>query len=206
LKLYGYQENPEFRMVMEYATHDTLNRVLQTVTLTKIQQKSMALDMINGLMYLHSVGIIHRDVKSKNFLVTVSTPEVYKVKISDFGYSKFINSITVRLVGTPVYIAPESAFKLIYSFKSDIYALSFTLWELFENDPVPYRVDIPELYAASPIAVLQCIHMQNLRPGFRKLNESYLSKMKEWIKSGWAIEPKDRPELSNALDIVTNLH
>jgi len=117
-----------------------------------------------------------------------------------------MNSVTFRLVGTPFYIAPESAFKLIYSDKSDIYALSFTLWELFENDPYPYKVDMPELYNLNPLASLYSIHSEQCkRPGFRKLNNTHLSKLKDWIKHGWASEPFDRPELSTALEIVSNL-
>lgn len=70
--------------------------------------------LASGLMYIHSKGVVHRDLKSENVLVDSrnSRAGLLEVKISDFGHSKLVDdgySTTLSRVGTPLYWAPEVA-------------------------------------------------------------------------------------------------
>ena len=65
-------------------------------------------DILSGVAYLHSMGIVHRDLKLEN-LVLVDESEDSPVKIADFGLSKTLDSVSLMktMCGSPQYVAPE---------------------------------------------------------------------------------------------------
>ena len=102
---------PLFYIVMEYCPHgslyDTLRKRREAKSGTKFSEVLNWLKQVaNGVEYLHSNKIVHRDLKSPNILVA----EDYSLKISDFGTSKELidNSSRVMSVnGTTAWMAPE---------------------------------------------------------------------------------------------------
>ena len=72
------------------------------------------------MSFLHSKNIIHRDLKPKNIFLD----EKFYPKISGFCLSSDIDQIKTELVGTPVYLAPETLSSRKYSKKVDVYAFS----------------------------------------------------------------------------------
>lgn len=97
-------------------------------------RRNLLLQMIKGLGYAHSRGIVHRDVKPDNVFVT----EDRHVKIMDFGIAKAEAQATITLTGaiggTPYYMSPEQ----IMDFKSvdhraDIYAIGVVAYRLFSG-------------------------------------------------------------------------
>ena len=92
-------------MLMEFASRGDLRQTLQAnPTWTFGNHKLRVLmEITKGVEYLHSVGVIHRDLKCENVLVT----EHYQCKISDFGESRDVAENTMTMVGTPMYLAPE---------------------------------------------------------------------------------------------------
>jgi serine/threonine protein kinase len=89
-----------------------------------------------GLQYLHSNGVIHRDLKGANILVSVDGT----IKLADFGLSKIIDSTCIceemtPLRGTPYWMAPEMLGCKHYDEKVDIWSLGCTVVEMFIGKP-----------------------------------------------------------------------
>lgn len=112
-------------IVMELATEGTLVDFMKTnpdrPTVIKLIQ-----DMIRGVDYLHSEGMLHRDMKPGNVLVTRNRRGEPVAKITDFGISrdlltdKTIEQSMTEGVGTPHYMAPEQFFKKNFGLNGDL--------------------------------------------------------------------------------------
>ena len=89
---------------------------------------------LNGLAYLHSNGIIHRDLKCGNILLTRDGG----VRLADFGTAAFMSTTAPgrgTFVGTPHWMAPEMVQESAYGSAVDLWALGITLIELCEGEP-----------------------------------------------------------------------
>lgn len=85
---------------------DLLTYVRRRRKLKEDHAKFLFKQIIKGLQYVHSKGVLHRDIKLDNILLTSEG----EVKICDFGVSKLVNnpnSLQTEQCGTPAYIAPE---------------------------------------------------------------------------------------------------
>lgn len=141
LKLYAclMREGSSY-LVFEYMTNGNLCEALQRQIkggqpeLNWYQRYRIALGAARGIAYLHhdcSPPIIHRDIKSTNILLD----EDYEPKIADFGVAKVADQFQTAsehssLAGTHGYIAPELAYTLKVSEKSDVYSYGVVLLEL----------------------------------------------------------------------------
>ncbi|KAF2314176.1 hypothetical protein GH714_023885 [Hevea brasiliensis] len=100
-------------------------------------------DILQGLEYLHTNGLAHCDIKSKNVLVSKEG-----AKIADFGCAKFVEKVggaMSEFSGTPAFMAPEVARGEEQGFPADLWALGCTIiematgnipWTEHQNDPV----------------------------------------------------------------------
>ena len=126
-------------MVTEYAPCGSLADCIK-----KRQEPSegvkvkLMLDAAKGLAYLHSNGILHRDIKPDNVLV-FSLDEVMTVngKLTDFGSSRNVNMLMTNMtftkgVGTPTYMAPEILNKEKYKKPADVFSFGVMLFECFK--------------------------------------------------------------------------
>ena len=118
-------------IVMEVAEHGSLDKWIGEIHSDKLVK--IALGIIDGLTYVHSQKVIHRDIKPKNILM-FGTEDNMIPKIADFGVSKLIQiTMTHTRVGQDWYMAPEVHANTKYSFTADIYSLAMTLFEMFNE-------------------------------------------------------------------------
>ncbi|KAJ0972138.1 hypothetical protein J5N97_020097 [Dioscorea zingiberensis] len=137
LKLYACMtRGPLSFLVFEYMPNGNLYQALHREfkggkpELDWNKRYKIAVGAAKGLMYLHhdcSPAIVHRDIKSTNILLD----EDYEAKISDFGIAKVAEeSELTSFAGTHGYIAPELAYSVKLTEKSDIYSYGVVLLEL----------------------------------------------------------------------------
>ncbi|XP_027348692.1 serine/threonine-protein kinase EDR1-like [Abrus precatorius] len=124
---------PRLSMVTEYMEMGSLFYLIhvsgQKKKLSWRKRLQMLRDICRGLMHIHRMKIIHRDVKSANCLVD----KHWTVKICDFGLSRIITDSPMRdssSAGTPEWMAPELIRNEPFSEKCDIFSLGVIMWEL----------------------------------------------------------------------------
>ena len=106
-----------------------LARLRRTRPLPLGEAMSIAADLLRGLTYAHSKGIIHRDIKPANILLTAEG----QAKIADFGVARPLHSsltATRSLVGTPNYMSPEQVKTAPVSPRSDLFSAGVVLYEM----------------------------------------------------------------------------
>merc|ERR1740123_1853675 len=83
-----------------------------------------------ALAYMHSLDVVHRDIKSQNVLLTEGTRPI--AKLCDFGLARMRSELctgTMQWAGTACYMAPELFAKRRYSEMVDVFAFGTMIWE-----------------------------------------------------------------------------
>ena len=129
--IFGFVTERKLGIVTEKAEHGSLDSWIGKMD--RERAVKIALGIIDGLEYVHSKNVIHRDIKPKNILM-FGPPDDMIPKISDFGVSKVIETLTQYTVqGTQLYMAPEIRMHLQYGLTADIYSLAMLLFEMFNE-------------------------------------------------------------------------
>src|SRR5437764_4733586 len=126
-------------IVFEYVEGENLKELVQRTGRLPVRRAlELALAVADGLSFAHEHGLVHRDVKPQNVLLSREG----EVKVTDFGIARSLHvehgvTQTGTVLGTGEYLAPEQATGKPVSPATDVYSLGVVIWELLAGD-VPF--------------------------------------------------------------------
>lgn len=184
-----------YYIVMEYVEGITLKEYIQSHPNIPIDTAvKIAIEIGSALEEAHRNGIIHCDVKPHNILLT----EAGKVKVTDFGIARIINSSTIMdresILGSVHYLSPEQAAGDQVTEKTDIYSLGIVLYEMLTHH-LPFDGD-----TAVSIALK---HIQNDIPRPTKFNPAISPMLEECILTALQRDPAKRHD--SVSDFISEL-
>ncbi len=129
--IYGIEESPEGMFIaMEYVEGRTLKQIIEEETLSIKKVLDIGIQMCEGIAMAHEKGVVHRDIKSDNVMVTPRG----QVKIMDFGLAKLKGATKITqtgsTLGTASYMSPEQAQGEEVDQRSDIFSFAVVLYEM----------------------------------------------------------------------------
>ncbi len=125
-------EDDSYQIVMEYVEGESLKQIIEKWSPMPVDLAlALTHQICLGLEHAHNKGIVHRDIKPGNILLT----KYGRVKITDFGLAKLTQSKTQEtaansILGTPLYMSPEQAFGESVDARSDLFSLGTVLYEM----------------------------------------------------------------------------
>jgi len=180
---------------MEYVSHGSLSSVMENNVFSPYMRCRFMVDVARGMEYLHSQGVIHRDLKPGNVLVSSVDPNAEVLcKISDFGESRkgLADTQTMTMtrgIGTPYYMAEEMLRgDNKYTRAVDVYSYGIMGAELW-NERMPYI----EKDFETPYAFMQYV-MSGGRPEIREDCPQALAKL--FVRC-WASDKQERPSFTS---------
>jgi serine/threonine protein kinase len=134
------KQDDVFFIVMEYIEGETLEqRIAREGALDLATAQDFTCQICNAVDHAHAAGIIHRDLRPGNILVSSTG----LLKVTDFGTSRFLESAAhgTTVIGSPPYMAPEQ-FHGKAVFASDVYAIGVTMYQMLTG-VLPYTTPAP---------------------------------------------------------------
>ena len=160
----GETEDGKYYIAMEYLPGGTLkDHIQKRGALPPWMAAEVALQTAKALRAAHVRGIVHRDIKPRNILITDSG----HVKVADFGIARAAEATTISdtgdILGSAKYMSPEQAAGERVGAASDLYSLGVVLYEMLTGR-VPFEVenpaDVPVEHAGGPPP-----HPSDVNPG-----------------------------------------
>ena len=178
-------------IAMEYVSGGTLKeRLDERGPMEPERALAVAGQVAEALWAAHERGVIHRDIKPQNILVT----DMGHLKVTDFGIARAASAATISatnaVFGTADYLSPEQALGEPATPRSDLYSLGIVLYELLTGF-VPYRAD-------NPVAVCMKHVTEPLTPP-RRLDPTIPEAVDALVVKMLAKDPADRPASASEL-------
>ncbi len=181
--------------VMEHLDGQSLaDAIEQDGSLSIERAVDVVCQMANALEAAHEHGIVHRDVKPENVILTVRNGRSDHVKILDFGIAKLDSAAGLsgafRVLGTPAYMSPEQAQSRPLDGRSDVYSLGIVLYELLTGS-LPFE----------DARVLEVIRLQvaGVPPSVLALRPDVPAVVAETIARALEKDPAQRPASMRAM-------
>lgn len=185
----SYWVRGELWIEMEYLQGGCLTDIIRNHQLSELEISAICTEILKGLRFLHANGIVHRDIKSDNILLSGAGD----VKLSDFGFSSCIGNSSRTdntIIGTPYWMAPEVISGMDYSYEVDIWSLGITIIEMVDSEP-PYIEETP-LNALNLIVGKGVPEIKNVQ----RIGKS----LKAFIDKCLCYDPKKRPTTMELLE------
>lgn len=171
-------------LAMEYAKHADLRKYMASIgqKLSVDLCEKFLTQVADGLDYIHRTGIIHRDIKPDNLLITADK----QIRIADFGVAFLPGDQSEagelkNAVGTMDYMAPEVLEGIEYTVKSDIYSLGVTIYEALTGKN-PF----------SEVSMLEQFEVRKSLPPVKSIRAEVPDYLSEIIEKATAFKPQDR--------------
>ena len=171
----GHADDDTPFIVMEFIEGKTLSEILETETLSHTRAFQIAHDVLDGLAFAHSQGIVHRDIKPGNIIVT---PD-FRGKIMDFGIAHVVGSELTNdgdVLGSPYYMAPEQLSRGTIDRRTDLFSFAVVLYRMLtgtlpfvgdsfaaiaqsilNDEPTPPDQKNPSVTVALRTVILRCL-------------------------------------------------
>lgn len=192
------EEEDSAFIVMEYVQGSSLQELIRVRQLPERTQLLSYLEQVaDALDYAHRKGVIHRDIKLENILISSEAGLPSLAKISDFGISKFISQNTTHsgtMIGTPSYMSPEQIQGLPLDGRSDQYSFAVAVYELLTGR---------KPFDAERLATLFYQICKQDPPKPEDLNNSLTPQVGEVLARALAKEPDNR--FSSCGEFITGL-
>jgi serine/threonine-protein kinase len=184
----GEQDARPF-IVMEYVAGRSLREVLRREGVLPQRAAEIASSAALGLHYAHERGLIHRDVKPANIMISNEG----QVKVTDFGIARAMNAETVTqtaaVFGTAAYIAPEQAQGLPVDARTDVYSLGVVLYEMLTGR---------QPFSADSAVALAYKHVSEDPPRPTQLNPEIPASLEAVVLRAMAKNPDNRYQSARA--------
>ncbi|WIA40766.1 hypothetical protein OEZ86_004446 [Tetradesmus obliquus] len=194
-----FMDDVYINIVMEYCNAGDLTGLLKQRAGQRLPEPeimSLFVQICLALVYVHSAGVLHRDLKCSNVLIT-SAPGfsgMPLLKLGDFGVAKISgpeSSMASTIVGTPQYLSPEMCDNKPYGKKSDVWALGCILYELCT---LTKAFDLGN-------GGISGIILKIISGTYTPLPECYSAEMKALVGSMLQTDPNARPLVSEILEM-----
>ncbi|KAM4727865.1 serine/threonine-protein kinase PLK3 [Anableps anableps] len=141
-----FEDHDNIYIFLELCSRKSLAHIWkERRTLTEPEVRYYLRQIISGLKYLHSRGILHRDLKLGNFFIN----ENMELRLGDFGLAAKLETVEQRkktICGTPNYLAPEVLNRQGHSTESDVWSLGCVMYTLMCGNPPFETLDLKETY------------------------------------------------------------
>jgi len=210
-------------MLLEYADRGSLD---QAIAAKRFSQKSdpsqldlvsicrTLLDIVNGMSYLHGLGLLHADLKPQNILLksTTTDPRGFIAKLADFGLSRVLEHqathVSTQTFGTIPYMPPELLNRGRMAKPADVYSFAIVMWQMFAGTSphqgmttmqVMYnvvheklRLDVPSAMPPAYVDIMQACwaELPEDRPSFAGLHEQ----LSQQLETEMAVRLNDRQQ------------
>lgn len=189
-------------LILDFVSGETLaDKMKRDNTLNLYEAKSIILNVLNGLNYLHNRQIIHNDITNQNVMLDLSG-KIAIPKIIDFGYARFLQQSNKDFLkeGLNLFYTANETFNKVFSFQSDIYSVGALYYHLLTGLP-PYFIEITK-YKSDKIQLEDVILDERKKP--LKFSDKIDEQTQNIIRK--ALQPKAENRFKSVKEFIQTLN